>query len=63
MALPSEAKKEIVAVVGKENFTDSKTKCEAYSRGGYGKFSWDRNRKIPRLRRASFKYRRSSGNS
>ncbi|RMF96116.1 MAG: FAD-binding oxidoreductase [Candidatus Schekmanbacteria bacterium] len=47
MALPIEAKKELIAVVGEENFTDSKTKCEAYSRGGYGKFSWDRNRKIP----------------
>ena len=47
MALPREAAKELKSVVGEENFTESKTMCEAYSRGGYGKFSWDKNRKIP----------------
>jgi len=42
-----EAKKALKAIVGEENFSDDPTICQAYSRGGYGKFYWDRGRKVP----------------
>jgi hypothetical protein len=47
MARFKEAKKALKAIVGDENFSDDPTLCQAYSRGGYGKFIWDRNRRIP----------------
>ncbi len=47
MALNNEAGKALKAIVGEENYSDDPTICQAYSRGGYGKFFWDRKRKVP----------------
>ena len=47
MARIKEAKKVLKAIVGEKNFSDDPIVCQAYSRGGYGKFFWDRGRKVP----------------
>jgi len=47
MSFPAEAKKALRAILGDENFSDDPTICQAYSRGGYGKFFWDRQRQVP----------------
>ena len=47
MAFPKKIADELINIVGKENISTAPAICQAYSRGGYGKFAWDKNREVP----------------